>query len=666
MQHSILVSLLCCVAAGSFAAQAAPPQLDLPPLPPLPGTEVVVQENTNALPPLPALPEGDQKAIPNAPVVQSFEAPPLQKLADPMKLAEPALPPLPEMPQDQEIAVQPKDATLPLLPAAAPLMAEKKKSEEESAPAKVVAVPVPAPTPTPVPAPQQQIVETKPLSPLPAIVEQRTETPTAPSATASTLAVKAAEQEELAKKPPMPLAPPPLPGQGDALKAIASAPQKIENPESSKAFGTLGAAERAKEMERMVERLESDAPRKEFKEMSSEEQQRALDSLLQSFGKEDGEEAEKTEEVKEGETAQQEIETPETEQPREVKETKETGEPLWKKRDTVMVPPHETLYGKNFRTQILPETISKKHYSKLNSHLPPSVHEEDLYAQLFHAAHNGNLPVLRALLEDYGLYLGRQNREGNTPLIASALAGQDKAAAILLARGADANTQNAMGMTALHIAASKGHYAIVSALLQAGANPNIEAKSGVTPLRMALAANHDAIAEVLLANRARRESRFISDMRLNAAATQPLDWSASAPSPAPFEEASMQKRQAAQNILMQAVPRTPEPVSAVAALQDMPMQVVGRSLPRIRKVQSVFAELKEINRYFPDLTFAERMQVNAKRKAYEEKYADVIATMTPEERQEVDSVRFIWEGWERASAAEASAYRQDISRSAAN
>ncbi|MCB2081334.1 MAG: ankyrin repeat domain-containing protein, partial [Rickettsiales bacterium] len=224
---------------------------------------------------------------------------------------------------------------------------------------------------------------------------------------------------------------------------------------------------------------------------------------------------------------------------------------------------------------------------------------------------------------------------------------QTRTTALLLANNADPNIANTLGLTALHIAASKGHYQIVSSLLQSGANPNIESTDGVTPLRLAMLGNHDDVGQLLLQYRAKRETRFVSAMR-DHLSNEGMDTTSLSVNQVRQQYArKMQQPSVPQgyHVPQQVTVHTPLPAPQISArpVTD-PAQYA-----RIQEAKKVFARLADINRYFPELSFEERAEINRKRLEYEQQYADVMPLLEAHERADIDSARFLWESWAQAN-----------------
>lgn len=92
------------------------------------------------------------------------------------------------------------------------------------------------------------------------------------------------------------------------------------------------------------------------------------------------------------------------------------------------------------------------------------------YTPLLFAARHGRIENIRLLL-DAGADVNEAAPTGESALVVASFSGQGRAAALLLARGADPNDQGA-GYTPLHTAVVRGDLELVEALCARGADPN--------------------------------------------------------------------------------------------------------------------------------------------------------------------------------------------------
>jgi len=153
---------------------------------------------------------------------------------------------------------------------------------------------------------------------------------------------------------------------------------------------------------------------------------------------------------------------------------------------------------------------------------------------LFEAAATGHVERLEELLARDGAPVTSYSADGWTPLHLAAFFGQERAAALLIERGAplDAWSRNDManqplhaavagndtetclwllrhgapvdekqhgGFTPLHEAAQNGNWDVSTALLERGADPNARTDDGKTPEQLARESGHASLADHLRA-----------------------------------------------------------------------------------------------------------------------------------------------------------------------
>ena len=135
---------------------------------------------------------------------------------------------------------------------------------------------------------------------------------------------------------------------------------------------------------------------------------------------------------------------------------------------------------------------------------------------LFNAAGQGNLEVVRALVTELGANVDQATQTGATPLGVAAQEGHLTVVCALVAE-LGANVDQAMqdGATPLYIAAQKGHFKVVRALVkELGANVDQAKSSGETPLYVAAQEGHDQIAKWLARHGADIPSEKLTDSNL--------------------------------------------------------------------------------------------------------------------------------------------------------
>jgi len=113
---------------------------------------------------------------------------------------------------------------------------------------------------------------------------------------------------------------------------------------------------------------------------------------------------------------------------------------------------------------------------------------------LHFAARNGHKDVAELLLANKAEVNAKTNN-GRTPLHEAAEAGHKSVGELLLVNKADVKAKTYRGYTALHLAAFKGYLDVTELLLAYGANVNARNNLGYTPLQAAMA--HQDVADLL-------------------------------------------------------------------------------------------------------------------------------------------------------------------------
>lgn len=121
---------------------------------------------------------------------------------------------------------------------------------------------------------------------------------------------------------------------------------------------------------------------------------------------------------------------------------------------------------------------------------------------VFEAAATGDLAELRRELGARPTIIDEKCADGFTALHLAAFYGQDRAARVLLASGADveATAGEGTGLRPLHSAAASRRAGTVRLLLAAGADPDVRQAGGYTALHAAAMHGDLAMAAALLAN----------------------------------------------------------------------------------------------------------------------------------------------------------------------
>jgi uncharacterized protein len=123
---------------------------------------------------------------------------------------------------------------------------------------------------------------------------------------------------------------------------------------------------------------------------------------------------------------------------------------------------------------------------------------QNVSTSIFDLARAGDLAGVQQLVAS-GVDVNARDETGETPLITTALAGQDDVASFLANHGADLMARTNKGMTALHAAAYSGDEVIAKMLIEHGANVNDHANiARITPLHAAAEEDHLGVAEELI------------------------------------------------------------------------------------------------------------------------------------------------------------------------
>lgn len=134
---------------------------------------------------------------------------------------------------------------------------------------------------------------------------------------------------------------------------------------------------------------------------------------------------------------------------------------------------------------------------------PQTVLDRTPAGTIHDAAERGDLPALQAFLKqgvppDRPLRMGERWRQGMTPLMLAALAGQTQAVGLLLESGARVNAASGDGKTALMYAAGWADADTVHALLDAQARVDMRSEDGWTALMLAAGRGSARSVELLI------------------------------------------------------------------------------------------------------------------------------------------------------------------------
>ncbi len=128
--------------------------------------------------------------------------------------------------------------------------------------------------------------------------------------------------------------------------------------------------------------------------------------------------------------------------------------------------------------------------------------------EIHHAARNGEVQRIGALLKNDPTLVLRIDNEGSTPLHFATESDHKDAAQLLLTCGADVNAKDKWGYTPLHVAAREGREDLAELLLANHAEVDAKDNDGNTPLhRTTIIANYGQRRVAALAARPRGKGR---------------------------------------------------------------------------------------------------------------------------------------------------------------
>ncbi|XP_039292587.1 ankyrin repeat domain-containing protein 29 [Nilaparvata lugens] len=118
--------------------------------------------------------------------------------------------------------------------------------------------------------------------------------------------------------------------------------------------------------------------------------------------------------------------------------------------------------------------------------------------RLHWAAVNGDVALIRRLLDSGKVHVDCRDKEGTTPLVLSAANGHFDCVLELLEQGADPTCQRVTGTTALFFAAQSGYTDVADLLLKNGAKVDTASVDGGTPLFVSCQYGHLDTVTLLL------------------------------------------------------------------------------------------------------------------------------------------------------------------------
>ena len=148
--------------------------------------------------------------------------------------------------------------------------------------------------------------------------------------------------------------------------------------------------------------------------------------------------------------------------------------------------------------------------AKMPSVSPPPLWPRGPSNQVHHAALDGSVERLAALLSDGSVDIDQATADGNTPLMYASGVGHSSIARILLNKKADVSLVRDGNFAALHMSAQEGHPAVCKVLVEAGADLEAAAScEGFTPISLAAGEGHREVMSVLISAGANINSRCV-------------------------------------------------------------------------------------------------------------------------------------------------------------
>lgn len=137
--------------------------------------------------------------------------------------------------------------------------------------------------------------------------------------------------------------------------------------------------------------------------------------------------------------------------------------------------------------------------------------DERLWTPLMFSALNGNEEIVTLLIKG-GANVNHRDTAGYTPLHWAAFNGHAKVVQLLLSNRADVNARSNHGWTALLQAATRGHLSTMFILIDKGADVNAASNDGWTALHKAAANGHLPEVMLLLSNGADVNAKYRDGM----------------------------------------------------------------------------------------------------------------------------------------------------------
>ena len=139
---------------------------------------------------------------------------------------------------------------------------------------------------------------------------------------------------------------------------------------------------------------------------------------------------------------------------------------------------------------------------------------DDRTTPLCLAVYNGNIDLVKLLLQAPGIQINQAGLENTSPLYYAADRGHEEIVELLLNNEADPNIPDASGMVALQVACLNGYERVVELLLDKGADTEVAVLDNYTPYRLAGIGGHHAIISLLEARSRRPAGQAVQSASL--------------------------------------------------------------------------------------------------------------------------------------------------------
>lgn len=120
-----------------------------------------------------------------------------------------------------------------------------------------------------------------------------------------------------------------------------------------------------------------------------------------------------------------------------------------------------------------------------------------VYDNFFSEIRNGNIEIVRKMIESSSVDADFTLENGTTPLMIASQSGQEIIVQYLIDHNVSVNTKDPDGNTALLLALMNNYYSIAKLLLKHGADPNLARDDGQTPLDVAKRLNQSQMITLI-------------------------------------------------------------------------------------------------------------------------------------------------------------------------